>query len=54
MRGHFAVGFRQVGRREKRVEGSAWMARVGAPARSFRRASTEEGRREEGEVAMIA
>ena len=39
MRGHYAVGFRQVVRRERRVEGSAWLARLGAPARRFRRAS---------------
>ena len=27
--------------REKRVEGSAWLARLGAPARQFRRALPE-------------
>ena len=43
MRGHFAVGFRQVVRREKKVEGSAWLARLGAPARQNRRAYNEEG-----------
>ena len=29
--------------REKKVEGSAWLARLSAPARRFRRASIEEG-----------
>ncbi len=31
MRGHFAVGYRHVGKREKGEEGSAWLARLGAP-----------------------
>ena len=31
VRGHYAVGFRRVGRREEGGEGSAGMARVGAP-----------------------
>ena len=43
MRGHYAVGFRRVGNREEGGEGSAWMARVGAPARQFCHASIEEG-----------
>ena len=29
--------------REKKVESSAWLARLSAPARRFRRASIEEG-----------
>ena len=32
----------KVGRREKKGEGSAWMARLGAPARRFRHASIEK------------
>ena len=31
VRGHYAVGFRWVGSRGKNGEGSAWLARVGAP-----------------------
>ncbi len=31
MRGHFAVGYRHVGNREKGEESSAWLARLGAP-----------------------
>ena len=31
MRGHYAVGFRWVGSREENGEGSAWLARLGAP-----------------------
>ncbi len=34
----------KVGSREKKGEGSAWMARLGAPARRFRRASIEKER----------
>ena len=33
MRGHYAVGFRWVESREKKGEGSAWLARLGAPLR---------------------
>ena len=31
MRGHFAVGYRHVGKRERGEESSAWLARLGAP-----------------------
>ena len=37
-----AKGMGQVENREKKVEGSAWLARVGAPARQNRRACIEE------------
>ena len=39
---------RKVGSREKKGEGSAWMARLGAPARRFRRASIEKERTTNG------
>ena len=38
----------KVGSREKKGEGSAWMARLGAPARRFRRASIEKERTTNG------
>ena len=42
MRGHYAVGFRWVGSREENGEGSARLARVGAP---LRRGARGPGRR---------
>ena len=38
----------KVGSRERKGEGSAWMARLGAPARRFRRASIEKERTTNG------
>ena len=43
MRGHFAVGLQRREEGEEGKEGSAWMARLSAPARRFRHASYEEG-----------
>ena len=43
VRGHYAVGFRWVGSREENGEGSAWMARVGAPRAAIPPCVPEEG-----------
>ena len=46
VRGHYAVGFRWVESREENGEGSAWLARVGAPRAAVPPCVPEQGGRE--------